>query len=114
MKREAKYCSLLRQMPDSAMSRAAYSIGEIGKCSADMASTVPTVFMTVYHSLYNIAQLKEGEKILIHSATGGVGLAAIAYAKQVGAEIYATAGNKEKRAYLQSLGIDYIYDSRRT
>lgn len=76
----------------------------------DCLMVVP--YMTVLYSLRDRAQLQAGEKILIHNATGGVGLAAIQWAKHVGAEIYATAGSEEKRAHLASLGIKNIYDSR--
>ena len=50
--------------------------------------------------------------MLIHAASGGVGLAAIQIARQVGAEIFATAGSPRKREYLQSLGIEHVMDSR--
>ena len=62
-------------------------------------------FLTVLRALKDIAKLKKGECILIHSATGAVGLAAIQYAKYIGAKIIATAGNEEKRQYLRHLGI---------
>lgn len=76
----------------------------------DALMVVP--YMTVLYSLRNRAQLQKGEKILIHNGTGGVGLAAIQYAKYVGAEIYTTAGSEEKRDYLRNLGIKNVYDSR--
>ncbi|HBM16689.1 MAG TPA: hypothetical protein DD381_10165 [Lentisphaeria bacterium] len=69
-------------------------------------------YMTAYYSLVYLAQLKKGEKILIHAASGGVGLAAIQIAKYLGAEVYATAGNGEKRDFLESIGIKNVYDSR--
>ncbi len=50
--------------------------------------------------------------MLIHAASGGVGLAAIQIAKQVGAEIFATAGSPRKRDYLRALGIEHVFDSR--
>jgi NAD(P)-dependent dehydrogenase (short-subunit alcohol dehydrogenase family)/acyl carrier protein len=50
--------------------------------------------------------------VLIHAATGGVGLAALEVARRAGAQIYATAGSPEKRAYLRSLGVEHVYDSR--
>jgi polyketide synthase 5 len=50
--------------------------------------------------------------VLIHSATGGVGQAAIAIARAVGAEIFATAGSDERRGLLRDMGIDKVYDSR--
>ena len=70
------------------------------------------MFLTAYHCLIDLAQIEKGEKILIHSATGGVGLAAIRLARHVGAEIYATAGSETKREYLRQLGITHVYDSR--
>lgn len=69
-------------------------------------------FVTVLRGLKEIAQLKKGETILIHSATGAVGLAAIQYAQYVGARIIATASNEEKRAYLKTLGVDCCANSR--
>ncbi len=69
-------------------------------------------FITAYYSFVEIAQMQKGEKVLIHNATGGVGLAAIQVAKWLGAEIFATAGSEEKRDYLRQLGIDHVMDSR--
>ena len=80
--------------------------------SFEGAATVPTPFSTVHYGLNHVARLKKGERILIHVATGGVGLAAIQLAKRAGAEIFATAGNEEKRAYLRSLGIQHVMSSR--
>jgi acyl transferase domain-containing protein/NADPH-dependent curcumin reductase CurA len=79
---------------------------------AHIAAGVPNAFLTAYHSLHEIAHLQRGEKILIHGATGGVGLAAVQLAKHAGAEIFATAGSETKRAYLRSLGIAHVYNSR--
>ncbi|XP_038061904.1 hybrid PKS-NRPS synthetase pytA-like [Patiria miniata] len=77
------------------------------------AAGIGMVFVTAYYCLIQKAKLQEGEKVLIHSACGGVGLAAIQIAKMVGAEIIATAGTKEKRKYLQdTLGLTYVTDSR--
>ena len=56
--------------------------------------------------------MKAGERVLIHAASGGVGLAAIQLARQAGAEIFATAGSPRKREYLKSLGIEHVMDSR--
>ena len=50
--------------------------------------------------------------MLIHAAAGGVGLAAVQLAQRAGAEIFATAGSPEKRAYLKSLGVPHVMDSR--
>lgn len=76
------------------------------------AATIPITFLTAYYGLNHLARLEEGERILIHSASGGVGLAAIQMAQAVGAEIFATAGSPEKREFLRSLGVRHVMDSR--
>jgi acyl transferase domain-containing protein/NADPH:quinone reductase-like Zn-dependent oxidoreductase/acyl carrier protein len=76
------------------------------------AATIPSTFFTVYYALHYQARLQAGEKVLIHGAAGGVGLAAIQVARWLGAEIYATVGSGDKRDFLHLLGIEHIYDSR--
>jgi len=76
------------------------------------AATIPTVFLTAYYSLHYLARLSRGERALIHSAAGGVGLAATQIAQWLGAEVIATVGNAEKREYLRSLGVELIANSR--
>ncbi|MFI4954938.1 MAG: SDR family NAD(P)-dependent oxidoreductase, partial [Gammaproteobacteria bacterium] len=80
--------------------------------SFSQAAAIPTIFMTAYYSLINLAGLKAGETVLIHAGAGGVGLAAIQIAQYCQAKIIATAGSEEKRAYLQSLGVQHVLDSR--
>ncbi len=82
--------------------------------SFEAAAGVPTVYLTNYYALCEVARLSPGERVLIHSATGGVGLSAIEIARWIGAEIYATAGSPEKREFLESIGIDRPMDSRTT
>jgi acyl transferase domain-containing protein/acyl carrier protein len=76
------------------------------------AATIPVAFLTAYYALHHVARLMPGERILIHAATGGVGLAAIQLAQRCGAEIFATAGSPEKRAFLKALGVAHVMDSR--
>ncbi len=80
--------------------------------SFEEAATITLVYLTAYHCMFNLGQMEAGESILIHSATGGVGLAAVALAQLRGLEIHATAGTEEKRAMLVEMGINYVYDSR--
>ena len=80
--------------------------------SFEEATTIPTTFFTVYYALKHLAQIEPGEKILIHGAAGGVGIAAIQYARYCGAEIFATAGTEEKRDFVRLLGADHVMDSR--
>ena len=80
--------------------------------SFEEAATIPAVFLTAYYALHYLGRLAKGERILIHTATGGVGLAAVQLARWLGAEIFATAGSEEKRQFLRSLGIQHVMDSR--
>ena len=75
-------------------------------------ATVPVAFLTVCYALGTLANLQPGERVLIHGGAGGVGLAAIQYARHRGAEIFATAGSPAKRALLRLLGVDHVLDSR--
>src|SRR5207237_576992 len=76
------------------------------------AATIPVVFVTAIYSLGTLAKLAAGEYVLIHAAAGGVGLAAIQYAKHRGAVVIATAGSEVKRAFLRLAGADHMLDSR--
>jgi NADPH:quinone reductase-like Zn-dependent oxidoreductase len=76
------------------------------------AAALPLVTMTARYALQDLAGLRPGQTILIHSAAGGVGLAAIQIAQRLGATIFATAGSEDKRAYLRSLGITQVFSSR--
>ena len=80
--------------------------------SFESAATIPSAFFTAYYALRHLAHLGKGEKVLIHGAAGGVGIAAIQVAKWCGAEIFATAGSDEKRDFLRLLGIEQVFDSR--
>jgi NADPH:quinone reductase-like Zn-dependent oxidoreductase/SAM-dependent methyltransferase/acyl carrier protein len=76
------------------------------------AATIPSAFLTAQYALCRLGKISAGERVLIHAAAGGVGLAAIQIARRAKAEIIATAGTPEKRAYLKSLGVPHIMDSR--
>lgn len=75
------------------------------------AATVPLAFLTAHYGLNHLAHLRPGERVLIHAAAGGVGLAAVQLAHQVGAEVFATA-HPTKWAFLKSLGISNVMHSR--
>ena len=75
-------------------------------------ATMPTVFLSAALS-YELAELKAGDRVLIHAGAGGVGLAAIQLAQAAGAEVFATA-SAPKQAYLRSLGVAHVFDSRQT
>jgi len=71
-------------------------------------------FVTADYCLRELGNIDKGERILIHSAAGGVGMAAIQIAHAAGAEIYATAGTAEKRDLVRRLGAKLVMDSRST
>ncbi len=67
--------------------------------------------MTAYHSLVDRGSLAPGETVLIHGATGGVGLAAVQLAKALGAHVIASGGNMEKLATVKEAGADHVISS---
>jgi polyketide synthase 5 len=78
----------------------------------EQAAAITTAHATAWYGLQDLARIRSGDKVLIHSGTGGVGQAAIAIARAAGAEIYATAGSDERRQLLRDMGIEHVYDSR--
>jgi amino acid adenylation domain-containing protein len=95
-----------------AIARAHLVVHKPENISFVQAASLVNAFVTASYSLHQVAQITEGDRVLIHSATGGVGLAAIRLCKEAGAEIFATAGTAQKRDYLSSLGIEHVMDSR--
>ena len=79
------------------------------------ASTVPLVFLTALYGLERLGALQPGERVLIHAATGGVGMAAVQLARHLGAEVFATA-HPRKWPVLRAMGLDdaHIASSRDT
>ena len=76
----------------------------------DELATIPIVFATAEIG-FELANLTTKDKVLVHSAAGGVGLAAIQLVRAAGAEVIATA-SKSKHEFLRSLGIEHVFDSR--
>ncbi|SMQ56221.1 unnamed protein product [Zymoseptoria tritici ST99CH_3D7] len=83
--------------------------------SFEEAAGLPVVWTTVLYGLRDVGRLTKGESVLIHAAAGGVGQAAINYAKHIGAEVFATVSTPQKRDLLvKELGVpeDHIFSSR--
>ena len=80
--------------------------------SASELATIPSAFVSAALS-YRYSGLEAGDRVLIHAGAGGLGLAAIQLAQAAGAEVFATA-SAPKRAYLRSLGVKHVFDSRQT
>jgi NADPH:quinone reductase-like Zn-dependent oxidoreductase len=79
--------------------------------SFEEAAAVPVNYLTAYALLVTMGGLRKGESVLIHNAGGGVGLAALDIAKNIGATTYGTA-SPGKHAFLRERGLDHPIDYR--
>ena len=70
------------------------------------AAALPETFFTVWSNLFDRAGLREGESVLIHGGSSGIGTTAIQLAKAFGATVFTTAGNEEKCRICRELGAD--------
>ncbi|KAH7141540.1 putative polyketide synthase [Dactylonectria estremocensis] len=83
--------------------------------SFEETSTLASGYLTALYSIHDLANTQRGHKVLIHSATGGLGLAAIQICQHIGAEVFATVGNQKKREFLMkeyNISADHIFHSR--
>jgi acyl transferase domain-containing protein/acyl carrier protein len=78
----------------------------------EQGAGIPVTFLTAWYGLHHLAGLKRGDRVLVHSAAGGVGLAAVQIAVRAGAEVYGTAGSEEKREFVRALGARHVFSSR--
>ncbi|MEI2580370.1 SDR family NAD(P)-dependent oxidoreductase [Scytonema sp. PRP1] len=79
--------------------------------SFEEAATIPINFLTAYYALHHLAKISAHDRILIHAAAGGTGMAAVQLAQQAGAEVFATA-SPSKWEFLKSLGVKHTMNSR--
>ncbi len=98
---------------------AQYAIADAGSClripdgvPMEEAAALPETVFTVWANVFDDAQLKRGETLLVHGGTSGIGVTAIGLAKAFGAKVIATASTKEKCVAARKLGADaaYLYD----
>eukprot|EP01028_Stygiella_incarcerata_P001284 TRINITY_DN1211_c0_g1_i1.p1 TRINITY_DN1211_c0_g1~~TRINITY_DN1211_c0_g1_i1.p1 ORF type:complete len:6166 (-),score=1589.85 TRINITY_DN1211_c0_g1_i1:110-16939(-) len=81
--------------------------------SFDEAVTLPVAFATAFYSLHEVAHVHRGQRVLIHSATGAVGLGCIICCQRAGAIVYATCSTEEKKQYLlEKMGVKLVSSSR--
>ncbi|KAL7940526.1 putative polyketide synthase [Trichoderma barbatum] len=83
--------------------------------SYEEAATLSVCYLTALYSIYDLANTQPGHKVLVHSASGGLGLAAIQILKYIGCEIFVTVGDQRKRALLMNewgIPADHIFYSR--
>jgi synaptic vesicle membrane protein VAT-1 len=77
------------------------------------AAAIPVNYLTAYHSMFAMGNLQPGDRILIHGAAGGVGIAAVQLARARGLVTFGTAG-PTKQEYLKKIGVDHPIDYSKT
>src|SRR5271163_4198501 len=77
------------------------------------AAASPVNHLTAYHSMFTMGNLQPGDRILIHGAAGGVGIAAVQLARARGLVIFGTAGSA-KQDFLRKMGVDHPIDSQKS
>jgi len=82
--------------------------------SFEAAAALPVNFLTAYFALYRLGNLREAEKILIHSCAGGVGTAAVQLALIKNAEIFGTVSATEKAKFLEEIGVQHPLDYKQS
>ncbi len=84
------------------------------RLTAAQAATIPVAYVTAAFALEHLGRIRPGQRVLIHAAAGGVGLAAVHLAHRAGAEVFATASSDAKHRLLRSLGVQHVMNSRST
>src|SRR5271154_2375398 len=77
------------------------------------AAAFPVNYLTAYHSMFTMGNLQPGDRILIHGAAGGVGIAAVQLARARGVLVFGTAG-RTKQEYLRKSGVDHAIDCEKS
>ncbi len=90
---------------------AGYVVRKPWSLSFEQAATIPLAYLTAQYGLERLAGMRGEDRVLIHAAAGGVGQAAVALARDAGAEIFATA-SPGKWDFLYRQGIPHVLNSR--
>ncbi|MEM7329918.1 MAG: NADPH:quinone oxidoreductase family protein [Pseudomonadota bacterium] len=80
--------------------------------SFDQAASYSAAYLTAYVALVRRGNLQAGETLLVHGASGGVGMAAVDVGKLLGATVIATGGNDEKLAAVKAYGADHVLNTK--
>jgi NADPH:quinone reductase-like Zn-dependent oxidoreductase/SAM-dependent methyltransferase/acyl carrier protein len=80
--------------------------------SFEEGAAFPIAYLTAHFCLDHLARVQPGDRVLVHAAAGGVGMAAVHLALRAGAEVFATAGAPWKRDIVRALGVAHVLDSR--
>jgi synaptic vesicle membrane protein VAT-1 len=76
-------------------------------------AAIPVNYLTAYHSMFTMGNLQPGDRLLIHGAAGGVGIAAVQLARARGLVVFGTAG-PTKQEYLRKIGVDHAIDYQKS
>ena len=110
------YCQSFAKFGNFVRDKASFCQKLQPKDTFEAVATMPIAFCTAIYGLVTLGRLSRGETVLIQSATGAVGIAAIQISRMCGAEIYVTVGTPEKKKALLTMGFgiveDHIFDSR--
>lgn len=90
-----------------------YAVVAIGDLNAGKALALATQYVTAYYMVHRAANVHPGERVLIHAAAGGVGIALIQLLKLRGAEIYAKVSSDSKMNLVKSLGADFAVNYKK-
>lgn len=80
--------------------------------SFEEAACLPVAGLTAYHAVVTVGAMCPGDSLFLWGGTSGVGSIAIQLAKNIGAEVFATAGYEHKLKHLKQMGVDHIYNHR--
>ncbi|HEX9615067.1 MAG TPA: zinc-binding dehydrogenase, partial [Bacteroidota bacterium] len=80
--------------------------------SFEVGAALPVAYLSAYHGLVTLANAQKDEKLLIHAAAGGVGIASIQIATHLGMEIFGTVGSDEKAKVAARAGADHVINYR--
>jgi NADPH:quinone reductase-like Zn-dependent oxidoreductase len=80
--------------------------------SFEEGAAFPVNYLSAYCGLVHLGRLRRGERLLLHAAAGGVGIASIQLARHIGAEIFGTAGSPAKVTLIHSIGVEHAINYR--
>jgi NADPH2:quinone reductase len=78
------------------------------------AAAIPENYFTVWTNVFERGGLKQGETLLVHGGSSGIGLTALQMAKEFGADVITTVGSAEKVAFCEKMGADLAINYRET
>lgn len=91
-----------------------HACAEIGDMPANQALALATQYVTAYYMAIYLSPIRKGERILVHAAAGGVGIALIQLAQMQGAEIFAKLSSDKKQKFVESMGVKHVVNYKKS